>query len=71
MLAREEHISRRKMTSTGGLSQDEKKFRDLVFSMAEMVKVPNLRTCLALRWGAQLADVPCITLGRPTLGRLY
>jgi hypothetical protein len=39
MLDREEHISRRKMASTGGLSQDEKKFRDSVFSMAEMVKV--------------------------------
>jgi hypothetical protein len=39
MLVREEHISRRKMASTGGLSQDEKKFRDSVFSMAEMVKV--------------------------------
>jgi hypothetical protein len=39
MLTREEHISRRKMASTGGLSQDEKKFRDSVFSMAEMVKV--------------------------------
>jgi hypothetical protein len=39
MLTREEHISRRKMASTVGLSQDEKKFRDSVFSMAEMVKV--------------------------------
>jgi hypothetical protein len=39
MLTREEHISRRKMASTGGISQDEKKFRDSVFSMAEMVKV--------------------------------
>ena len=38
MLAREEHISRRKMASTGGLSQDEE-FRDSMFSMAEMVKV--------------------------------
>jgi hypothetical protein len=28
-----------------------------------------LRTRLALRLGAQLADVPCITLGRPTFGR--
>ena len=27
------------MASTGGLSQDEKKFRDSVFAMAEMVKV--------------------------------
>jgi hypothetical protein len=39
MLAREEHISRRKMASTRGLSQDEKNFRDSVFAMAEMVKV--------------------------------
>jgi hypothetical protein len=39
MLAREEHISRRKMASTRRLSQDEKELRDSVFSMAEMVKV--------------------------------
>jgi hypothetical protein len=26
------------------------------------VWAPNLRTCLASRWGAQLADVPCIAL---------
>jgi hypothetical protein len=39
MLTREELISRKKMASTGGLSQDEKEFRDLVFAMAEMVKV--------------------------------
>jgi hypothetical protein len=24
------------------------------------VGVPNLRTCLALHWGAQLANVPCV-----------
>jgi hypothetical protein len=35
------------------------------------VWAPNLRTCLALRWGAQLADVPCVVLGQPTLVRLY
>jgi hypothetical protein len=29
---------------------------------------PILRTRLALRLGAQLADVPCIALGRPTCG---
>jgi hypothetical protein len=28
-----------------------------------------LRTRLALRLGAQLTDVPCIALGRPTSGR--
>ena len=28
-----------------------------------------LRTRLVLRLGAQLADVPCIALGRPTCGR--
>jgi hypothetical protein len=39
MLAREELISREKMASTGGLSQNEKEFRNSVFSMAEMVKV--------------------------------
>jgi hypothetical protein len=32
------------------------------------VWTPILRTRLALRLGAQLADVPCITLGRPTCG---
>jgi hypothetical protein len=35
------------------------------------VGAPNLRTCLALRWGAQLADVPCVALGHPTLVRPY
>jgi hypothetical protein len=39
MLAREEIISREKMESTGGISQDEKEFINLVFSMVEMVKV--------------------------------
>ena len=39
MLSGEELISRNKMASTGGLSQNEKEFRDSVFSMAEMVKV--------------------------------
>jgi hypothetical protein len=29
----------------------------------------NLRTCLALRWGAQLADRPCVVFGRPSCGR--
>jgi hypothetical protein len=33
------------------------------------VWAPILRTRLALRLGAQLADVPCIALGRPTCGR--
>jgi hypothetical protein len=39
MLTREELISREKMASTGGLSQDEKDIQNSVFSMAEMVKV--------------------------------
>jgi hypothetical protein len=39
MIAREELISREKMASTGGLSQDEKEFINSVFAMAEMVKV--------------------------------
>jgi hypothetical protein len=39
MLTREELISREKMASTGGISQDEKEFRNLVFSMFKMVKV--------------------------------
>jgi hypothetical protein len=30
------------------------------------VWVPNLRTCLALRWGAKLADVPCVAFGLPS-----
>jgi hypothetical protein len=25
--------------------------------------------CLALRWGTQLADVPCVAFGRPSCGR--
>jgi hypothetical protein len=39
MLTREEIISREKVASIGGLSQDEKEFRNLVFSMSKMVKV--------------------------------
>jgi hypothetical protein len=35
------------------------------------VGAPNLRTCLVLRLGAHLADVPCVALGRPTLVRPY
>jgi hypothetical protein len=31
--------------------------------------VRNLRTFLALRWGAQLADRPCVVFGRPSCGR--
>ena len=34
------------------------------------VWAPILRTRLALRLGAQLADVPYIALGRPTCGRV-
>jgi hypothetical protein len=34
------------------------------------VWAPILRTRLALRLGAQLADVPCVALGRPTCGRV-
>jgi hypothetical protein len=30
---------------------------------------PILRTRLVLRLGAQLADVPCVVLGRPNCGR--
>src|ERR1700678_2751062 len=33
------------------------------------VWAPILRTLLALRLGAHLADVPCVALGRPTCGR--
>jgi hypothetical protein len=32
---------------------------------------PILRTCLAMRLGAHLADVPCVALGRPTSVRPY
>jgi hypothetical protein len=31
------------------------------------IGAPNLRTCLVLRLGAHLVDVPCIALGCPTL----
>jgi hypothetical protein len=34
------------------------------------VWAPILRTRLALRLGAQLVDVPCITLGCPTCGHV-
>jgi hypothetical protein len=33
------------------------------------VGAPNLRTCLVLRWGAQLADVPCVAFERPSCER--
>jgi hypothetical protein len=33
------------------------------------VWVPILRTRLSLRWGAQIADVPCVTFGCPSCGR--
>jgi hypothetical protein len=35
------------------------------------VGAPNLRTCLVLRLGTHLADVPCVALGCPTLVRPY
>jgi hypothetical protein len=41
----------------------------LVFALRTYDGAPNLRTCLALRWGAQLADVPCVAFGRPSCGR--
>jgi hypothetical protein len=31
----------------------------------------NLQMFLALRWGAQLADVPCVAFGRPSCGRAF
>jgi hypothetical protein len=34
------------------------------------VWAPILRTSLALRLGAQLADVPCVALGHPSCGRV-
>jgi hypothetical protein len=34
------------------------------------VWAPILRTRLALRLAAQLADVPCVALGRPSCGRV-
>jgi hypothetical protein len=42
----------------------------LAFSLQTCIVAPNLRTCLALHWGAQLADVPCIAFGRPSCGRV-
>jgi hypothetical protein len=41
----------------------------LAFALLTCVGAPDLRTCPALRWGAQLADVPCVAFGRPSCGR--
>jgi hypothetical protein len=41
----------------------------LAFALRTCVGAPNLRTCLALRWGTQLADVPHVAFGRPSCGR--
>jgi hypothetical protein len=41
----------------------------LAFALRTCVGTPNLRTCLALRWGAQLADVPCVAFGCPSCRR--
>jgi hypothetical protein len=41
----------------------------LAFVLRMCVGLPNFRTCLELRWGAQLADVPCVAFRRPSCGR--
>ena len=41
----------------------------LAFALRTCVGAPNLRTCLTLRWGAQLADVPHVAFGHPSCGR--
>jgi hypothetical protein len=41
----------------------------LAFVLQTCVGAPNLRTFLALHWGALLADVPCDAFGRPSCGR--
>jgi hypothetical protein len=42
---------------------------DVFVADESFVWAPILRTRLAFRLGAQLADVPCIPLGCPTCGR--
>jgi hypothetical protein len=39
------------------------------FALRTCIGAPNLRTCLALRFGSQLADVPCVAFGHPSYGR--
>jgi hypothetical protein len=39
-----------------------------ILQMCLALRALNLRRCLALHWGAQLADVPCVALGHPTCG---
>src|SRR6202789_3746963 len=41
----------------------------LAFALRTCVGAPILWTCFALRWGAQLANVPCFAFGRPSCGR--
>jgi hypothetical protein len=41
----------------------------LAFTLQTYVGARNLRTFLALRWGAQLAGKPCVVFGRPSCGR--
>jgi hypothetical protein len=43
---------------------------DVLVADEFFVWAPILRTRLALRLGAQLADVPCVALGRPTCERV-
>jgi hypothetical protein len=42
---------------------------DVFVADAFFVWAPILRTRLALRLAAQLADVPCVALGHPSCGR--
>ena len=41
----------------------------LAFVLRTCVGAPNLGTCLVLRWGIQLADVPCVAFMRPSCER--
>ena len=44
-------------------------FVDVFVADEFFIWAPILRTRLVLRLGAQLADMPCVALGRPTCGR--
>jgi hypothetical protein len=42
---------------------------DVIVAEEYFIWAPILRTRLALRLGAQLLDVPCVSLGNPSCGR--
>jgi hypothetical protein len=41
----------------------------LSFALQTCIGAPNLRMRLALRWGAKLADMPCVAFGCPSCRR--